>query len=112
MLKIYNKENRVVETDSDGLFKLGFPEPTVVGQKQVINYVIRNDSKMDRYEITDVTSHDEDVDVGITTENRYLYPKDEIEIEVTFHPPQERRLPLQDAQIKVDAFRVILPEQK
>lgn len=108
-LIIRDNKNKIVDVDSGGKFKIHLPEPTAVGKSQSFEYVIRNDSKNDRFEIIEVVSGHDEIDVEIRGE-KYMFPKDEIHMLITYHPKEDRKVPLTDAEILVKTWRIMEPQ--
>lgn len=108
-LVLINEENKSVEADSGGNFKVVFPEPTIVGKSQTVEYVLRNVSKKDRFEIIGASAGDGDLGIEIK-KGAYLYPNDETRIKITYSPKDNRKVPLQNAKINIKVWRIIEPE--
>jgi len=110
MLNLYGSPNGKRVSKKDGKWSIEFPEPTMVGEKQSIVYTLRNDAKLDRYEIKDVTVEDSDLSVLIDGEC-YLFPKDQVTLTFTYSPSKDRKNPLEKVLFVVNANHIIVAKR-
>lgn len=108
-LALINSENKIANFEKSKGWVITFPKPTVVGHKQTVKYYLRNTSKNERFEIIEVIVKEPDLKVELKGE-RYLFPNDDLVLIFTYNPPKERKIPLENAQVLIKAWRILEPQ--